>query len=43
MNVRKHVRVLSTILSEAVEDEVLENNPALQLRKLNRSKLKQGT
>lgn len=28
-NVKKHLRVLSTLLSEAVEDALIEANPAL--------------
>jgi integrase len=40
INVRKHMRILSAVLSEAVEDELIPANPALGLRKLNRSKLK---
>lgn len=36
-SVRKIVGTLSTILSEAVDDGVIETNPALQLRKVYRS------
>ena len=38
MNVKKHLRILSSVLSEAVEDELIPSNPALELRKLRRSK-----
>jgi len=38
VNVRKHLRILSSILSEAVEDELIPANPALEMRKLRRSK-----
>ncbi len=39
INVRKHLRILSSILSEAVEDELIASNPVRELRKLRHSKL----
>jgi integrase len=42
-NIRKHVRVVSSILSEAVDDELIPSNPMLGAgRKRRRSKAKQA-
>ena len=44
VNVRKHVRILSSVLSEAVEDELLAANPVLgRGKQRRRSKQKQGS
>ncbi|HEX7409963.1 MAG TPA: tyrosine-type recombinase/integrase [Candidatus Binatia bacterium] len=40
VNARKHLRVLSSILSEAVDDELIPANPAAALHKQRRSKQK---
>jgi integrase len=40
-NIKKHRRVLSSILTEAVEDELIAANPALGARRRRRSKQKQ--
>jgi integrase len=43
INIRKHVRILSSVLSEAVEDELIESNPVLgRGRGRHRSKAKGG-
>jgi integrase len=41
INIRKHVRILSSILTEAVEDELITANPALGGKRRRRSKQKQ--
>jgi len=44
INIRKHIRVLSSILSAAVEDDLIESNPVLgRGRGRHRSKQRSGT
>lgn len=42
-NLKKHLRILSSILSEAVEDELIPSNPVRELRKPRRSRHRQAS
>jgi hypothetical protein len=42
VNVRKHLRILSTVLSHAVDDELIPANPAIGTRRARRSKAGQA-
>ncbi|MBP1684239.1 MAG: hypothetical protein H6Q33_382 [Deltaproteobacteria bacterium] len=43
VNVRKHLRIVSSIVSEAVDDELLQANPAAALRKRGECRSNSGT